>query len=307
MNYKPIIILGFPRSGTTLLRRILDTHPSISCPGETFLLRSAARFIRGEKVAANLDYGVLGGLSSLGIGSDELYSKLREFVSFFLEQHLKQGGKNRWAEKTAVDAFYIDEIESIFGNNAQFVCLVRHGLDVVSSCHDLTNSNEKIIDEFYPYIQQTRYLDSAYANAWVDSTNRLLSFIDKHPDNSCLIRYEDLLADPEFVMKELMQFLNEEWDQDLIDKGPSTVGHIGIGDWKTYEKNGFDKSSVERWRSMSSSVLKRTAPIVNPLLDLLGYESVNSDSVLADQTPEQALRRYEMLMMSKALKAKDSG
>ena len=47
MNPTPsfVVLLGFPRSGTTLLSRLLDAHPEISCPPETHLLSAASRFL----------------------------------------------------------------------------------------------------------------------------------------------------------------------------------------------------------------------------------------------------------------------
>ena len=48
---KGVIILGCPRSGTTLLRRLLDSHPDLSCPGETFLFRGAARFLKEDTIS----------------------------------------------------------------------------------------------------------------------------------------------------------------------------------------------------------------------------------------------------------------
>ena len=68
----PIIIIGCPRSGTTLLRRLIGAHPRLDCPGESFLLRAAVRFLRGERVAEGIDYGPLGGLLPLGFEPEEV-------------------------------------------------------------------------------------------------------------------------------------------------------------------------------------------------------------------------------------------
>ena len=126
-THRGIILLGMPRSGTTLLRRLLDGHPNIAAPGETFLLRATARFLETERIADGIDYGVLGGLGAAGYAEEEVLGRLRHLAFGFLDEIAAGEGKPRWAAKTAVDSFYLDRIDRIYGAHASFVCLVRHG------------------------------------------------------------------------------------------------------------------------------------------------------------------------------------
>jgi len=57
-KYDGIIVIGCPRSGTTLLRRLLDAHPNIAAPGETYLFTACARFLRSERAVDGMDVGV---------------------------------------------------------------------------------------------------------------------------------------------------------------------------------------------------------------------------------------------------------
>ena len=59
MSRPGIVVLGTPRSGTTLLRRLLDAHPNIACPPETYVLSGAARFLHEETFAQGLKIGTL--------------------------------------------------------------------------------------------------------------------------------------------------------------------------------------------------------------------------------------------------------
>src|SRR5262249_42673199 len=103
-----IIVMGAPRSGTTLLRRILDAHPDIACPGETNLLAACARFLHSETIAEGVDIGVLAGLEFAGFAEDAVLEALREFAFGFHREYAKRQGKPRWACKTAFDVFYWD-------------------------------------------------------------------------------------------------------------------------------------------------------------------------------------------------------
>ena len=131
-----IVVLGCPRSGTTLLRRLLDAHPAISAPGETYLLSAASRFLDGERMVDGLEVGVLNGVGFLGFDEAALLDRLREFIFAFRREHAAREGKRRWLEKTAVDAFHVDAIRRICGSHVHYICLVRHGLDVVCSMED---------------------------------------------------------------------------------------------------------------------------------------------------------------------------
>jgi protein-tyrosine sulfotransferase len=66
------LILGFPRSGTTLLARLLDAHPQVSCPPETYLFASAARFLHEQSRVEGPPIGVLAGLVFLGIPAEDV-------------------------------------------------------------------------------------------------------------------------------------------------------------------------------------------------------------------------------------------
>ena len=149
-----IVVVGTPRSGTTLLRRILDAHSRICCPPETYLLSAAARFLHEESFAAGLRIGVLSGLAFAGFEEDEVLGRLRSFVLGFLQEHAEAQGKPRWAEKTAFDAFHLDAIRRVVGGHVRFVCIQRHGLDVACSLRDLVAKTGGYVQELHRYLQR---------------------------------------------------------------------------------------------------------------------------------------------------------
>ena len=298
-----IIILGVPRSGTTLLRRLLNGHPEIHCGGETFLLTAAARFLRSDRIADGINYGVLGGLAAAGIPREQVIDGLRGLVESYFRRLAGQAGKPRWASKTAIDSFYAAEIEQLFAGRAHFICIVRHGLDTALSLKDLCDVNEIYIREIHEYVIRDARPLAAFARLWSDITTEILDLAGRHTESSIVLRYEDLVARPEPSLERLAAFVGLKRGSLRLDTlrqdSPS-----GLGDWKTYGKTAVDASSINRWRELGAGSLNLLAPIVNPVLTRAGYEAIVAGKA---PTADQAMRRYEitMGMQAKRRRAED--
>lgn len=301
-----IILLGMPRSGTTLLKYILNSHPRIACGAETFLFRATARFFSSDTVSDGIDYGVVGGLTSAGFSEELIRDRVRRLAFSFLEDIAAQHGKPRWAAKTAMDSFYIPEIEKLYGAHARFVCVTRHALDAVLSLQDLAEANETHIAELHDYIARYPRPLEAYAHAWCDVTRDLLDFAARHSANATLLRYEDLVSDPEAVCERIFDFLGEAWDPNILEKAMAPERIDGIGDWKIHSRPTIDSSSVGRWKTLRQDIVSRLGPIVNPLLVDCDYDPVPVEA-LPDH--DRAMRRYEMTMRMHRARANpdDSG
>ena len=287
-----IVVLGAPRTGTTLLRRLLNGHPEICCPGETFLLTSAARFLRPDYVSEGIEYGVLGGLAAAGLPREQALAALRTLVEDCFRRIAARAGKARWASKTAIDAFYLPEIEQLMAGHARFVCIVRHGLDTALSLRDLCDANEIYIREIHAYVVRNPRPLVAFAQLWADVTGALLDLVERRSSDALLLRYEDLVAQPAATLDRLAVFLGVARGSlaasTLAEDAPS-----GLGDWKTYGKTGIEPSSVGRWRTLGAATLGMVAPIVNPVNARAGYELVAAGR---PPDPDQAMRRYEITM-----------
>lgn len=297
LSRQGIVVLGMPRSGTTLLRRILDGHPAICAPGETFLLRAASRFLESEEIAFGIDYGVFGGLKPLGFTEDCILGGVRGLVFGFYDELARSAGKRRWAAKTAVDSFYAAAIERVCGDHARFVCMLRHGLDVACSLKEFSDELEGYIAELRPYVQRYPRPLEAFAHAWVDVTTALLALVERNPASAIVLRYEDLVASPAVTLAGLFDFLGEDWDEGLLRRAFDEKDVVGLGDWKTYATKGLKSDSIERWRRLPEETSARLAPIVNSTLVAAGYPPIEAARQLSN---DDAMRRYELAMMFKA-------
>jgi protein-tyrosine sulfotransferase len=293
-----IVILGTPRSGTTLLRRVLGAHPNIAAMGESNLLGACARFLESERIAEDVEIGALAGLGQAGFPRDEVLSRLRDFAFAFHRDHAARLGKPRWAEKTAFDAFHVAGIEALCGESAYFLCVVRHGLDVACSLQELSEKNGGYLRELHEYVRHHPRPLEAFAHAWVDMTRAIRAFAARHPKNALLLRYEDLVANPSDVLAGAFRFVGESFEPVLLEGALRGAGDIGLGDWKTYARATIGTESVGRWKAQSRWTIGRLGAIANEMLVECGYGPVPLE---ATRGSEEARRRYELgLLLGRA-------
>jgi len=301
-KHNGIVILGCPRSGTTLLRRILGAHPNIAAPGETYLLTACARFLASDRTIDGMNVGVLNGLGFLGFEADDIYERLRTFVTRFRDEHAAREGKSRWLEKTAVDAFHVETIERIFGDHAHFICVVRHGVDVACSIDEWCYKSKSYPRELHAYIRIYPQSLLAFSHAWKDSTNAILDFAGRHPKNALVLRYEDLITEPEQTVKRLLDFVGELECDGLVRRALADGPADGFSDWKTFATDRIEPARAGRWKQLPPSTLGELAEVANPTLKRCGYEEIERH---ADDRDDDARRRYQMGLTLQKLRQTD--
>jgi protein-tyrosine sulfotransferase len=288
-----IIVMAPPRSGSTLLRRILNAHPDIACPGETNLFSACARFLQSETIAEGVDVSVLSGLAFAGFADEEVLTALREFAFGFHREYARRQGKSRWASKTVWDLFHLETIERFCGDDAYFICVQRHGLDVALSMKELVEATGIYQNELYEYVKRYPRPLEAFCHAWVDLGAATQAFLKRHPDNALLVKYEDLTADPESTTRQIASFVHAEWISDWMDRAMEMPKSIGLGDWKAYARTKVDTGSIGRWRNLSEYTISMMGRICNPMLEASGYPPVE---VKEERSLQEARRRYELGM-----------
>lgn len=291
LNYEGIVVLGTPRSGTTLLRRILNAHPQIACPPETNLFVAGAKFLQSERIKDGLDIGVLSGLSFMGVPDDVVVERLREFVFGFLRDHAAQQGMALWAEKTAFTLFHLPLVEQLCGNRVRYLCISRHALDVAVSIQELCDKNGVYLSELHRYLQREPEPLAAFSQMWSDLTYQLVKLCERRPHDCVSLRYEDLIAEPQATAQRVFSELGLEYDPHLVEQALNDQSGKGLGDWKTYQRRELDATSVGRWKHLPATTVSRLAAIVNDVLVRCGY---NPLPTTATHSAEEARRRYEI-------------
>jgi Sulfotransferase family len=143
----PVFVVGCPRSGTTLLRLMLDAHPDLSIPPESHFIplvwRVRDRYetsggFDGEKMARDVFRGIRFRDWSLPESEvlDELGrvapSDLAGSIACFFCAYAGRNGKERWGDKTPGYSMELPLLASLFPD-ARFVHLIRDGRDVALS------------------------------------------------------------------------------------------------------------------------------------------------------------------------------
>jgi hypothetical protein len=251
--------------------------------------------LREEPTVDGLGVGVLSGLAYCGYDEASVLTRLRELVFGFEREIAGRAGKRRWAEKTAFDVFHLESIERLLGDTCRFVCVFRHGLDVVCSLKELCDGMDRYLGEVHTYVQRYPSPYEAFAHAWVDANASLLAFMARHPDACVRVRYEDLVETPAPVLGRIFDFLDEPTDVAAVIEGAlEQTADFGLGDWKAYQRKTLDRSSMNRWSQLSKSTISRLGTIINPMLETAGYEPV---PVRDEVSGDTARHRYSMSLM----------
>jgi hypothetical protein len=191
MSGPPIFVVGCHRSGTTLFRLILDSHPNISCGPETRFLADL------EKITDDDNWPRM---SLFGFPKEYWHERVAELFDDFQSRYAAHRGKTRWADKTPLYAGHLDYLDALFPD-ALFVNLVRDGRDVARSHRDTWGyiAGIKAIEKWPQYIRMAE------------------DFAPKvGPQRFCEVRYEALVDDTEKVMRGVLDFLGEPWDEAVL-------------------------------------------------------------------------------------------
>src|SRR3954470_5079694 len=215
-------------SGTTLLRLMLDSHERIAIPHETGFMRAynAMRFV---------PFKLTGGAWSrrLGWSSKEMDQKLRQFFDEMFMRYASEHGKERWGEKTPFHTWHIDAMKRLFPDSV-FVAIVRHpGGAVASIMRRFDEPLKGAVNHYQRYNQE------------------IARQAGRHPRRMIVLRYEDLLLHTEPVMRELLGWLGEEWDENVLRHHvvQGERDHTRI-EGKTRADDSRDPSRIGRWTEL---------------------------------------------------------
>jgi hypothetical protein len=297
-------IVGVTRSGTTLLRLMLDSHPKLTIPPETHFLPRLIRLadkpdMKPAKVARRVSKHRRWG--DFGISREELAQALREqrelngttAARAFYDLYARKQGKRRWGDKTPGYQIRMLKLKKALPE-ARFIHVIRDGRDVVLS--QARKATEPTPLETAAKRWRSRILATRLRARRLEEG----SYLE--------VRFEDLIGDTERTLRRICDFIDLRFDRRMLDyheraeerlqeiakELPAVEGRGELDASRRISAHELThepprQERVEAWRTeMSPEDVATFERAAGDLLDELGYELVSGVAYEPDASEEDA-------------------
>jgi hypothetical protein len=295
---KPIFIMSSERSGTNLVREMLNAHPNISAPAAVQLPRqlSKNRYYYGDlSVDGNMKRMIANALVinkthpdelKMNHSVDEIFDLLPErsvwgVISTLYSLNAKEQGKTAWASKDNYLFNYVFAIKKSLPD-ARFVYLFRDGRDYACSMRKVSPQNVHM----YNIAKQWREEQQACLQAYYDF---------KQEGCVHLLRYEDLLVHSEATLRKLCEFLAEPFNEAMLNfhEGGSAKKLAAQSPyWENLSKPLITTNFAKFQKELTMREISLFESVAGRELTLLGYPRISGVVV---REPSQLQRfRYKL-------------
>lgn len=261
-----IFIISQPRSGSTLLQRVLAGHPEIQTSAETWMMLHPVYALKNSGIETEYDsrfaaHGVREFLTHYTDGDEVQVNAIREYARVVYQNALTKGGKRYFLDKTPRYFFIIPELYRLFPQ-AKFVFLIRNPMAVLASeLSTYVNGDWKVLGVFRP--------DLIHAPRWILDGIKLLGA------DAITLHYEKFVASPEPSIAALCARLGIPYHETMLnyDRTPKPIGSmndpVGID-----QHSRPSSASVDKWKRMADDPQARH--FAQAYLDALGREVITS-------------------------------
>ncbi len=251
----PVFLIGFPRSGTTLLEQILDSHPAL------VTLEEKPVIVALRNRVAHMTGGYPGALAGL---SAKKLQDLRRIYFSLAEKAVDLPPGKLLVDKFPLNTPEVPLIWRIFPD-AKFIFAVRHPMDVCLS---------SFMQEFEINEAMVNFLS---LNGTAATYERIMGLWRRYeevlPITAHRVRYEDVVDDLEGEARRLLDFLGLEWDQAVLDFAAHARNRDRIATPSYHQvTQPIYRDARYRWQRYEAHL----QPIKNrlaPFVEYFGYES----------------------------------
>ena len=272
-NERPVLVLGAPRSGTSLMSRQIDAHPRITIPFESHLFAQwlprvdrygdlSVEENRRALVRDIIDFGVVHDWEPRPV-LDEVMPLVTEH-SFggvtrgLMDWWAAQEGKPRWGEKTPWHLLMHREIRAAWPD-ALIVLLHRDPRDVSLSWKEARFHGKHV---------------QKFAESWVRHQKAAQEVLREVPEEDVIVvAYEDVVRDPEGQLTRLMNFMGEDYDPVQLDFHRNETAYQTDARNESQLRRPISQKSVGRWKTgLSAREIRLIETVARDEMQRLGYE-----------------------------------
>lgn len=245
---KPIFIISLPRSGSTLLQRLMMGHSLIGSCGEPWLALPLMTILKDEAMVAN--YGHRSAVRSIQAylhgtsgAKDVFYKASRKFL---LEMYTARSEEDveYFVDKTPRYFRILAELREMFPGTT-FVFLIRSPLSVFGSILNFIEGDLKYLPMWW--------------NDWNEGHRSIAEWIDSD-DNTLTVRYEELIANPREVVSQVTEAFDLKFEEDQLEA--LSARQLDRGDptgMALY--SSVDMAPLKSWQAAINSITKKSAAI----------------------------------------------
>ena len=243
----PAFILGFPRSGTTLLDTMLMGHPKVEMLEEEPTLLKASQILPFEDLPS---------------ATDELIRHAREAYFAVAAERVPLAPGKILIDKNPLSMNGLPLIRRLFPD-ARIMLALRHPCDVVLSCYATNFKLNDGMSNFLRLDTTAELYDLSFR--YFEQAQELLGF----PLSKVI--YEDVIADPEAALRSVVDFLSLEWSDDVLDHQATALkrGRIKTASYAQVAEPLY-RSSAGRWLNYRKH-LEPVLPTLEPWVRKFGY------------------------------------
>jgi tetratricopeptide (TPR) repeat protein len=251
------VIGGHPRSGTTLLEQILDSHPEVVSAEETAIFFEAAQSLRRPLPAE------AGMLETFESASPTLLRKTRDWYLHAMQQFAGSPiGERLLIDKNPSLTGLVPGLVRVFPE-VRFVIALRDPRDVCLSCF-MQPLPLNPPSSSYLSLEETVTEYVSLMGFWRSMAPRL-------PSSAIEVRYEDVVNDVESVSRTVLSFLGLDWDERVLRFDDHARRKLVRSPTYAEVARPISKAAVGRWKSYQE-YLEPWLPKLEPFLTAFGYE-----------------------------------
>ena len=269
---RPVFVVTAARSGSTLLRYLLDSHPEITSPPE---LNLSGALVQIAELWSTLELALTSDPDPRrpGVLSEQARVRAREPVDALITTAAEAAGASVYVDKSLTTVDHLSTIAQCCPD-ARFVFLYRYPLDMIASGLEASRWGFNAFG-FVPFAAaRPGNFVAALADYWIDRTAKMLAFERTCELPNARIHYELLCDDPVGTLSGLFEFLGVADDETVVERMFASEHSRGPGDYKIDFSGSIAIDSIGRGGQLPQNILDSQQTRIDELLRDLGYPTL---------------------------------